>query len=184
MAYPYELPTETKYGAVLIDPPWPFDGYTRKGIVPARGKQPYETMKLYEIAGMPVPDLLAPAAAVFLWKNDSLPRMPAILAELWGLRLVTDNIFIWRKTGKRMGMGFWSRKEGETLALMTKGRPKRLSGGVRQFIDAPRREHSRKPDEIYNKIEALVAGPYLELFGRATREGWDAWGDETGKFDQ
>jgi N6-adenosine-specific RNA methylase IME4 len=66
--------------------------------------------------------------------------------------------------------------------LFTRGKPKRQSASVRQLIEAPRREHSRKPDEIHDRIEALVPGPYCELFARAPREGWDVWGNQTERF--
>lgn len=170
------------FKAILADPPWPFDTYTRKAIVPARGAQPYATMGLHEIVGLPVPSLAAKDCALFLWQSDSLPGAAALLAQAWGFRLVTDNVFVWIKPS--IGMGYWSRKRSETVALMVRGRPRRLSKGVDQVIEAPRREHSRKPDEIYERIEALVDGPYLELFARSTRSGWDSWGDETGKFGE
>jgi N6-adenosine-specific RNA methylase IME4 len=82
-----------------------------------------------------------------------------------------------------MGMGYWTRANNEVCLLATRGKPKRLNADVRQGIIAPRREHSRKPDGIHERIERLVAGPYVELFARATRPGWDAWGNEVGKFD-
>lgn len=170
-----------KYGAILLDPPWGFDTFAKKGQVPARGEQPYPTMRLHEIAGLPIPDLAARDCALFLWQSDSLPRAAVLLAEVWGFRLVTDNVFIWRKPS--IGMGYWSRKEGETVALLTRGRPKRLSKSVRQIMDAPRREHSRKPDEIYSRVQALVGGPYLEMFARQEFPGWASWGNETGKFE-
>jgi len=142
------------YGAILIDPPWPFKTYSKEKALPCRTEeQPYPAMGLHEIAGIPVPDLAAKNCALFLWRNASLPDMPAILARLWGFRLVTDDVFVWNK-----------------------------GGGVRQIIDAPRREHSRKPDEIYSRIESLVAGPYLEMFARQKWRGWDAWGNEIDKF--
>lgn len=169
-----------KYGAILMDPPWPFDTYSRKGVVPARGDQPYQTMALNEIAGLPVPQVAEKSCALFLWQSDSLPGMTGLLAAAWGFRVVTDNVFIWRKPS--IGMGYWTRKEAETVALLVRGRPARRSKGVRQIIEAPRREHSRKPDEIYERIEALVSGPYLEMFARQRRADWDAWGDETEKF--
>lgn len=170
-----------QFKAILLDPPWPFDTFAKKGLVPARGVQPYETMDLYEIAGLPVPRLAARDCAVFLWQSDSLPRAAALLADAWGFRLVTDNVFIWRKPS--IGMGYWSRKEAETVALLTRGRPKRLSKSVRQVIDGPRREHSRKPDDIYSRIEALVGGPYLEMFARQKWPGWSSWGNQTDKFE-
>jgi N6-adenosine-specific RNA methylase IME4 len=170
-----------KYGAIMIDPPWPFKTYSKDKALPCRTEdQPYPAMALHEIAGLPMPDLAAKDCAVFLWRNASLPDMPAILARLWGFRLVTDDVFVWDKGG--IGMGHWTRKQSETVSLMCRGRPKRLSGGVRQIIQAPRREHSRKPDEIYNRIESLVGGPYLEMFARQQWPGWDSWGNETDKF--
>lgn len=169
-----------KYGAILIDPPWGLNTYSKKGVVPARGEQPYKTMKLADMAKLPVPDLAAKDCALFMWQSDSLPYAALTLAEAWGFRIVTDNVFVWRKPS--IGMGYWSRKECETVCLMTKGHPRRLSKGVRQVIDAPRREHSRKPDEQYERIQKLVAGPYLEMFARQQWPGWDSLGDEKNKF--
>ena len=169
-----------KYQAILIDPPWPFNTYARKGVVPARGAQPYETMTMESMAALPIDRLAAKDCALFLWQSDSLPGASVRLAEAWGVTVKTDNVFIWRKPS--IGMGYWSRKECETVALLTRGKPRRVGKGVRQVIDAPRREHSRKPDEIYRRIEALVGGPYLEMFARQEWPGWKSWGNETGKF--
>lgn len=171
-----------KYGAILIDPPWEFKTYGGKKVVPTQGPQPYRTMALNEIAGLPLPSMMARDCAVFLWQYDALPHATGLLAQAWGMRVVTDNVFIWQKTDNGMGMGYWTRKDAETVALLVKGRPARKSKGVRQLIQAPRREHSRKPDEIYERIEALVDGPYLEMFARQRRPGWDAWGNEVDKF--
>ena len=102
------------------------------------------------------------------------------LIAAWGFVYKTV-AFIWVKPS--IGMGYWSRKQAELCLLATKGRPKRLSGGVRQVIEAPRREHSRKPDDIYERIEQLVGGPYLEMFARQFWPGWDAWGAEVDKFE-
>jgi MT-A70 len=80
-----------------------------------------------------------------------------------------------------MGMGYWTRANGEFCLLATRGKPKRLHADVRQAVIELRREHSRKPD-LYDRIERLVAGPYLELFARQLHDGWDSWGDECGKW--
>ncbi len=82
-----------------------------------------------------------------------------------------------------MGMGYWTRQEAEICHLFKRGKPKRLSRGVRSVIRAPRREHSRKPDEQYDRIEALVEGPYLEMFSRQNRSGWTSWGNQTEMFE-
>ena len=81
-----------------------------------------------------------------------------------------------------MGLGYHTRQNVELCLSATKGKPKRVSGGVHQVVMAPRREHSRKPDEVYERIEALYPGPYLELFSRTSRTGWDAIGDEVGQW--
>lgn len=81
-----------------------------------------------------------------------------------------------------MLLGYWTRSNSEVCLLATRGKPKRSNADVRQAIIAPRREHSRKPDGIHERIERLVAGPYLELFARQRRPGWDCWGNEVEKF--
>src|SRR5438045_1215140 len=82
-----------------------------------------------------------------------------------------------------MGLGFWTRANPEQCLLATRGRPRRLSRSVPQLIVAPRREHSRKPEEARERIEHLIAGPYAELFARDGRPGWDSWGTEAGLFN-
>ena len=86
-------------------------------------------------------------------------------------------------TDALMGMGYWTRANTEPCLLATRGKPKRLNADVRQGIIEPRRQHSRKPDCVHGRIERLVAGPYVELFARQSRPGWDVWGNEVGKFD-
>jgi N6-adenosine-specific RNA methylase IME4 len=104
----------------------------------------------------------------------------------WGFRYKTV-AFTWAKqttTGNawHMGLGYWNRQNTEQCFLATRGKPKRLAKDIRQLVVEPRREHSRKPDRIYRDIERLVAGPYLEMFARQRWPGWDAWGNEVGKF--
>ena len=82
-----------------------------------------------------------------------------------------------------VGLGYWTRANVEQCLLATRGSPKRLAKDVRRLIVSPRQEHSRKPDEIYDRIERLAEGPYLELFARNTRPGWNSWGNEVGIFD-
>lgn len=129
--------------------------------------------------------------ALFMWIVGAHLLEAIDLAAAWGFAYKTD-AFIWTKPRgdtpdlfrqqHSMGMGYWTRKEAETCLLFTRGRPKRIGKGVRQIIEAPRREHSRKPDETHARIQALVAGPYLEMFARAPRPGWTVWGNETAKF--
>lgn len=186
------LPTGP-FGAILADPPWHFRTWNGKKAVPNRTPvDHYSTMRHEELAALPVLEAAAPDCALFMWAVDSHLDAAIELGRGWGFRFVTQ-AFVWVKTGSgsteedprpAMGLGYWTRKESEVCLLFTRGRPRRLSGGVRQVILAPRREHSRKPDQQYERIEQLVGGPYLEMFSRTEREGWSAWGNQVGKFGQ
>lgn len=154
-------------------------------------------MTLAQMAALPVRDLAAKDCALFMWIVGCHLTEAIELAASWGFAFKTD-AFYWVKqrligadqadlfTGDlpepRMGFGYWTRKQVEPCWLFTRGKPSRISAGVRQVILEPRREHSRKPDCQYERIEALVDGPYLELFSRTPREGWDAWGNDTQRF--
>lgn len=176
------------FGCILADPPWAFKTYSGKNGTPHRSANDhYGTLTAAKLREIPVGDLAAKDAALFMWVVDSHLDEAIRLGEAWGFKFKTIAL-VWAKTtasGKfRIGMGYWSRKQCEICILFTKGRPRRLSKGVRQLIIAQRREHSRKPDEQYERIEALVGGPYLELFARTQRSGWTVWGNETSKFDE
>ena len=187
-----------KFRAILADPPWRFATYNEKGRLKcpdwrtAKGMPThYETMAVEEIRALPVADLTAEDSVLFLW--ISWPMLPEALSviEAWGYAYKTCG-FAWFKGSHlplfpddmrgQMGCGYWTRANSEVCLLATRGKPKRLNADVRQAILEPRREYSRKPDCIHERIERLVAGPYLELFARASREGWTVWGNETDKF--
>lgn len=170
-----------KYGCILADPPWAFRTYGNKHTTPHRGAQGhYSTLTKEELLRvLPMADVAAKDCALFMWVVDSHFDEALMLGRAWGFEFKTC-AFVWSK-GK-IGMGYWTRKQTEQCWLFTKGKPARLSKGVQQIIRAPRREHSRKPDEQYERIEALVGGPYLEMFARTRRPGWDAWGNQVDKF--
>lgn len=170
---------EGKFGCILADPPWAFRTYAKKQVVPARGAQPYSVMSLDAIKALPVADVSASNALLFMWTVSHLQQASFEVAAAWGFKPVSV-AFVWDKG--RMGMGYWTRQEVEICHLFKRGKPPRLGKGVRQVIRAPRREHSRKPDEQYGRIERLVGGPYLELFARQAWAGWTSWGNQTGKF--
>jgi N6-adenosine-specific RNA methylase IME4 len=173
-------PRPNHYQAIYADPPWTFATYSHKG----KGRSAeahYSCMSLAEIKALPVADWAAPDCALFLWiSNPSLPQALEVI-QAWGFQFKTV-AFTWAKTtttGKwHMGCGYWSRANAEQCLLATRGKPKRLSASVHSLIVSPKREHSRKPDETYDRIEALVTGPYLEMFARQRRPGWDCWGNQ------
>ena len=181
---PVIAPAGHRYGAILADPPWRFETWSAKG----RGRSAdrhYPVMDL--AASRPCPSASwrragCRALPVVIW--TMLPCALEVIAA-WGFRYKTCG-FDWMKADPAqhpvvvpsMGCGFWSRANTEPCLLATRGHPKRLHADVRQAILTPRRDHSRKPACVHERIERLVAGPYLELFARERRAGWDAWGDE------
>ena len=170
------------FGTILADPPWAFRTFSGENCTPHRSAEDhYRTMTREELLALPVADVAAKHCALFMWVVDSHLDQALELGQAWGFAFKTLS-FIWDK-GDRMGFGYWSRKQAEVVLMFTRGKPKRLSAGVRQMIRAPRREHSRKPDEIYSRVEQLVGGPYLELFARQQWPGWSAWGNQIGKFE-
>jgi N6-adenosine-specific RNA methylase IME4 len=183
---PPNWPTE-KYAAILVDPPWYYKTYSDKGRDRCADKH-YHTMKLSEIMALPVADIAMPDCVLFMWATDPHLLKAIALIEEWGFTYKTMG-FVWVKTCKRdytkwhMGNGYWTRANPEYCLLATQGHPRRLNADVRELIISPLREHSRKPDEIYPLIERLVPGPYVELFSRTTRDGWDVWGEQSGMFD-
>lgn len=180
-----------KYGAILADPPWAFEAWSGATLPSRVADAHYSTMGIADIAALPVSDLAGPDCVLFMWVcwptlSDALDVLKA-----WGFEYKTCG-FAWFKGGSlplfpddmraQMGLGYWTRANSEVCLLGVRGKPKRLDAGVHQAILEPRREHSRKPDCVYDRIERLVAGPYCELFARNTRKGWDSWGNQVGKF--
>lgn len=194
MTEPFANLPRGHFGAILADPPWGFqcwDGKDKK--VASRGSvTPYDTMDMDAIKALPVNELAADDCALFMWVVwPTLPEAISVI-EAWGFKYKTCG-FCWLKgdpyklfaleADVYMGLGYWTRANSEVCLLATRGKPKRLNAGIRQGIIEPRREHSRKPDCVHDRIERLVAGPYLELFARQTRPGWTAWGNQTDKFN-
>lgn len=193
MSDPFANLPRGHFAAILADPPWPFRTYSRDDAVPARGAQPYNTMSMDDIAALPISDLAADNCVLFLWTCWPVIRDSFKVLDSWGFTYKTC-AFSWMKADPYRlfaddktpfaGMGYWTRANTEPCLLATRGKPKRINADVRQGIIAPRREHSRKPDEIHGRIERLVAGPYLELFARQSRPGWTTWGNQSTKFDE
>jgi N6-adenosine-specific RNA methylase IME4 len=172
----------TLYNVIYADPPWRFKTYSKLGL--GRSAEAYyDVMTPAEVAAYPVQHLAAKDCVLLLWVTDPLLEYGFDVIDSWGFKFKTVG-FYWVKTGKDyfgrpIGTGYWTRANPEQCLLATRGKPKRLNGDVRKLIEAPRREHSRKPDVVYERIERLAAGPYVELFSRQRRPGWDAIGLES-----
>jgi N6-adenosine-specific RNA methylase IME4 len=193
-------PRAGAYRVIYADPPWTFSTYSDKG----KGRSAeahYDCLSLPEIKALPVAAWAAPDAVLLLWATDPLLPRALEVIEAWGFTYKTVG-FYWVKLNKSAapvtlgngpllaerdfftGLGFWTRANPEPCLLATRGHPRRRAGDVRKLLIEPRREHSRKPDEAALRIERLLEGPYLELFARRTRPGWDTWGAQAELFDR
>ena len=176
-----------KYQVILADPPWSWKSYSPKG-EGRSAKNHYTTMESDAIYNFPITNVTGDNCVLCLWTVSSMLPVALRTIDGWGFTYKTVG-FVWIKKNRKadtlfMGLGYHTRQNAELCLLATRGKPKRKSGGVHQVIMSPRREHSRKPDEIYERIEALYPGPYLELFSRTNRSNWTQWGDETGKWEE
>ena len=181
-------PSPKHYKVIYADPPWTFATYSRKG----KGRSPeayYDCMSLDDIKALPVAEWAAEDCVLLLWTTDPLLERAFEVIRAWGFLYKTVG-FHWVKLNKSAtgpvkgvssfftGLGFWTRANPEICLLATRGKPRRRRPDVPKLIVSPRRQHSRKPDEVYDRIEALCEGPYLEIFARSERPGWFSWGLE------
>lgn len=181
----YELPEiEGGFKTVLADPPWRFKNRTGKVAPEHRRLGRYSTMSLEEILDMPVNDITAENAHLYLWVPNALLPDGLRVMESWGFRYVSN--LVWAKRRKDggpdgRGVGFYFRNTTELILFGVKGSMRTLAPARSQvnIIETRKREHSRKPDEQYPLIESCSPGPRLELFARHRRPGWYVWGDES-----
>jgi N6-adenosine-specific RNA methylase IME4 len=187
------------YRAILADPPWRFKSWSVKGEGRSASRH-YRTEAIEKIKALPVAALAARDAWLFLWCPSPHNHFLHEVMAAWGFTF-SGKGFCWVKTTKRatvtplqitaapqaqtpfhFGMGHTTRANSEDCWLGRRGEPPRLDARVRELIVSPVREHSRKPDEVYGRIERYCSGPFLELYARQRRPGWAAWGDEINRF--
>lgn len=194
MTDPFVGLRKNHYGVVLAGPPWRFQTYSSKGWNRSNVRH-YPILETADIVALPVKPLAADDCCLFLWTSDPLLPEALEVIRAWGFEYKTVG-FYWVKSRfdqpslfplpfrPTLGLGYWTRANPEMCLLATRGNPKRKAADVRRLIVAPRREHSRKPDQVNGEIERLVPGPYLELFARRRATGWDTWGDEVERFSE
>jgi N6-adenosine-specific RNA methylase IME4 len=176
------------YATVLVDPPWQFQNRTGKIAPEHRRLARYATLTVEEIGAIPVAEALRPTAHLYLWVPNALLREGLQVMEAWGFAYKTN--LVWEKVRgdggpDGRGVGFYFRNVTELVLFGVRGRNARtLAPGRKQvnLIRSRKREHSRKPDELYPLIESCSPGPYLELFARGTRPGWTAWGEQAERY--
>lgn len=175
--------TDKKYNIIYADPPWEYKYYSKKGELKKSAQKHYACMKLEDIINLPVKELAAKDCVLLMWVTFPFLEKGFEVINGWGFEYKTCG-FTWVKKCKKsdgwaFGCGNWTRANAEICLLATKGKPKRVSASVRQVCDARIMEHSKKPDEIRNRIVKLLGGlPRIELFARQHADGWDCWGNE------
>lgn len=181
--------TERKYNIIYADPPWTFKTYSAKGKEKKSAECHYPCMKKIDIQQLPIANICAKDCVLFLWVTFPCLKEGLELIEKWGFTYKTCG-FTWVKKCKKAdrwfwGLGYWTRSNAELCLIATKGSPKRVSKSVHQVCDARIMEHSRKPDEIRDKIVELCGDvPRIELFARRHSSGWDCWGNEVDRRDE
>lgn len=172
-----------KFGTILADPPWRFANRTGK-VAPEHWRlSRYKTMSFKEIEELPVPQLVLPQSHLYLWVPNALVLQGLETMKRWGFEYKTN--VVWYKTRKDggpdgRGVGFYFRNVTELVLFGVRGSMRTLPPGRHQvnILMSRKREHSRKPDELYSIIEKCSPGPYLELFARHPRERWYQWCDQ------
>ncbi|MFP4246866.1 MAG: MT-A70 family methyltransferase [Halochromatium sp.] len=171
------------YSTILADPPWQFSNRTGKVAPEHRRLLRYPTMELKEIMDLPVSRLAAAKSHLYLWVPNALLMEGLRVMAAWGFTYKTN--LVWYKVRKDggpdgRGVGFYFRNVTELILFGVRGSMRTLPPGRTRvnLFSTRKREHSRKPDEIYGIIEECSPGPYLELFARFSRAGWYQWGNE------
>lgn len=177
-----------KYKTIYADPPWQFKNRTGKVAPEHKRLSRYETMTLEDIKNLPVSEVCDSCAHLYLWVPTALLQDGLDVMKAWGFTYKTT--IFWEKVRKDgepdgRGVGFYFRGVVEPCLFGVKTNKKSktyrtLSAGRRQvnLIRSEKREHSRKPDEFVKIIESCSEAPYLELFARGNRAGWDMWGNQ------
>lgn len=172
-----------QFGTILADPPWRFGNRTGKMAPEHRRLSRYATMDLPAIMDLPINEMALAQSHLYLWVPNALIQEGLDVLNAWGFTYKTN--LVWYKIRKDggpdgRGVGFYFRNVTELILFGVKGNLRTLDAGRRQvnLLATRKREHSRKPDELYDIIEACSPGPYLELFARFQRPGWEQWGDE------
>lgn len=178
---------EEKYKVIYLDPPWEFKSWSKKGEEKS-AQNHYSCMSFDDLKQLPISKIGCKNSIMFMWATSPLIPKQIEIMEYWGYSFKTFG-FTWVKTNKVspsyfIGLGYYTRSNPEYCLIGVKGsigRPKNKS--ISSIISSPIRQHSRKPDHIHGLIESMYDGPYIELFARTDRNGWDVWGNEVGKFE-
>lgn len=184
-----------KYRVIYADPAWPYRNFNHGKARRGAAKE-YKLMAMDEIARLPVADIAAKDAALFLWTTGPMLKEAMRVIEWWGFQYYSIG-FIWIKWNRKpkaiklfnvqlliedlfTGNGWMTRSNAEICLLATRGHPRRKAKDIHQVVFAPPGRHSEKPAEVRKRIVKLMGDvPRIELFARGRpAPGWVAWGDQ------
>lgn len=179
----FDFVDNERFGTIVADPPWRFCNRTGKVAPEHRRLLRYGTMDPEDILSLPVPEIALPQSHLYLWVPNALIQEGLEVMKKWGFQYKTN--LVWYKIRgdggpDGRGVGFYFRNVTELVLFGIKGRMRTLPPGRRQvnLFQERKREHSRKPEELYEVVERCSPGPYLELFARHPRPSWYQWSNE------
>lgn len=186
--WPFGDLTPLSYDLIMCDPPWRFETWSEKGREQKSPDVHYDTLTPRQIQSMfPVDQLAAKDCILWLWATHPMIDQQIAVARRWGFKFVTSGVWVKRTKNNKLafGTGYRLRCASEPFLICTFGSP-RTASNIRTAFEGPLRENSRKPDEAYDIAEKLVPGALrrADVFSRETRPGWEACGNEAGKFDR
>ena len=172
-----------KYQTIVADPPWPiaWKASVSAPTTRARGRQfvkalPYNTMTLEQITALPVIDLSDSSSHLYLWTTNRFLEDAYAVARAWGFR--PAKLLVWCKQPMGIGLGGTFSQTTEFVVFARRGTLRHLQRVDSTWWKWTRTEHSRKPEAFLDLVESVSPGPYLEMFARRQRLGWDTWGNE------
>jgi N6-adenosine-specific RNA methylase IME4 len=173
-----------KYATIVADPPWAGSVYTRPAWSWREGRPSgeereldYPTLELDDLAALPVRDLAAKDAHLYLWTTNAHLRETYWLSEAWGF--TPSCTLVWCKEPHGFGPGGTFQSNVEFVIFARRGSLPALSKQTTRWYRWPRSEHSAKPEAFLDLVEAVSPAPRLEMFARRNRLGWDTWGNES-----
>lgn len=181
-------PETKKYQIIYADPPWKFIKWNINKSGHKSASQHYECQDLEWIMNLPIKNISDKNCILFLWTTYPCLEISFEVIKSWGFKYATCG-FTWIKNSKNnkwhYGLGYWTRANPELCLIGVKGHPKRINKSIPNLIISKVREHSRKPDEIRNRIVQLCGNlPRIELFARQKTVGWDIWGNEMNVYEE
>jgi len=162
---------EYLFQTAIIDPPWPYDRASKNeklsGYVSQEGNEKYKTLSIEDLKNLPVGEVVG--GYIFLWTVSPFLKEGIELIETWGFKYVTSMAWF-KNTG--LGVGYWFRGSHELVLVAKRPGVKSVRSGEQSIFQSKRTRHSAKPDNVHKIIEKHFPGPYLEIFGRQSRDGW------------